>query len=138
MRSLFKVVLLSILLVASSNAKDLLDLATNGAANNSEIKALSDNDMIDIKGGYYFYRYPSFDFYGGVTSFAYIVLEDDKDTLVLPGSSTNKILLAMTRQVNGKQEFYINTYDLTTKERGVYIGSQYHKMIDEFRAQLGK
>ena len=68
MRSLFKVVLLSILLVASSNAKDLLDLATNGAANNSEIKALSDNDMIDIKGGYYFYRYPSFDFYGGVTS----------------------------------------------------------------------
>ena len=37
MRSFFKVVLLSVLLVASSYAKDLLNFATNGTANKSEV-----------------------------------------------------------------------------------------------------
>lgn len=53
MRSLFKVTLLSVLLLTSSNAKDLLDLATNGAIGNKAIKALNDNKMKDVKGGYY-------------------------------------------------------------------------------------
>lgn len=38
MRSLFKTTLLSVLLLTSSNAKDLLDLATNGAISQSDVK----------------------------------------------------------------------------------------------------
>lgn len=52
MRSLFKTTLLSVLLLTSSNAKDLLDLATNGAINQGDVKILNNNEMKNIKGGY--------------------------------------------------------------------------------------
>ncbi|OUT12608.1 bacteriocin-type signal sequence domain-containing protein [Campylobacter concisus] len=52
MKNIFKVALLGGLLVASSNAKDLLNFATNGTANKSEVKILTDNEMKDAKGGY--------------------------------------------------------------------------------------
>ena len=52
MKNIFKVALLSSLLVASSNAKDILDLAINGTINRSEIKALTDAEMKNVKGGY--------------------------------------------------------------------------------------
>lgn len=52
MRSLFKTTLLSVLLLTSSNAKDLLNFATNGTANKSEVKILTDNEMKDVNGGY--------------------------------------------------------------------------------------
>ncbi|WP_103580823.1 bacteriocin-type signal sequence domain-containing protein [Campylobacter concisus] len=52
MKNIFKVALLGGLLVASSNAKDILDLATNGTIDRSEIKALTDAEMKNVKGGY--------------------------------------------------------------------------------------
>lgn len=52
MRSLFKVTLLSVLLLTSSNAKDLLGLATNGAISQGDVKILNNNEMKNIKGGY--------------------------------------------------------------------------------------
>ena len=52
MRSIFKTTLLSVLLLTSSNAKDLLDLATNGAINQGDVKILNNNEMKNIKGGY--------------------------------------------------------------------------------------
>ena len=52
MRSIFKTTLLSVLLLTSSNAKNLLDLATNGAINQGDVKILNNNEMKNIKGGY--------------------------------------------------------------------------------------
>lgn len=45
MRSLFKITLLGVLLLTSSNAKDLLDLATNGTISQGDVKTLNNNDM---------------------------------------------------------------------------------------------
>ncbi len=55
MRSLFKTTLLSVLLLTSSNAKDLLDLATNGAISQGDVKTLNNSEMKNVKGGYLVY-----------------------------------------------------------------------------------
>ena len=98
MRNLLKVALLSVLLVVGLNAKDLLDLATNGAINTSGIKALNDSEMKDVKGGYAFGRYAEFDFRGS-------------------GLPNTQVLVAKLRIINGKKETYLQIYDLNTRQK---------------------
>jgi|GEM_PF-691161 bacteriocin-type signal sequence domain protein len=122
MRSLLKVAVLSILLVIGLNAKDLLDLATNGTVNNSGIKALNDNEMRDVKGGYAFGRYAEFDFGGSGTLPSYAFLVADDEGYIEPinkevGLPNTQVLVAKLRIINGRKETYSQIYDLNTRQK---------------------
>lgn len=121
MRNLLKVALLSVLLVVGLNAKDLLDLATNGAINTSGIKALNDSEMKDVKGGYAFGRYAEFDFRGsGLPSYAFLVADDEGYIEPINkevGLPNTQVLVAKLRIVNGRKETYLQIYDLNTRQK---------------------
>lgn len=68
MLKIFKVALLSAVVVAGLSANDnLLSKVTNGvvADNATGVKILSDGEMNQVLGGYYFKREPQFDHRGG-------------------------------------------------------------------------
>lgn len=122
MRNLLKVALLSVLLVVGLNAKDLLDLATNGAINTSGIKALNDSEMKDVKGGYAFGRYAEFDFGGSGTLPSYAFLVADDEGYIEPinkevGLPNTQVLVAKLRIINGRKETYLQIYDLNTRQK---------------------
>lgn len=78
MKNFIKIFFISIFLALSLNADDLLFRATNGAVSEQDtsVKVLNKKQMQNVLGGYWFYRAPVFDNYGGIRSYAYVVLDD--------------------------------------------------------------
>lgn len=135
MLKIFKVALLSAVVVAGLSANDnLLSKVTNGvvADNATGVKMLSDGEMNQVLGGYYFERKPQFDHRGYMSSVAYKVYEDSGDPKL---SVTNgDFVVAKVRiGTNGRKQYYLQLYRGDNQPAGAYAGVGASKILDDMK-----
>ena len=135
MLKIFKVALLSAVVVAGLSANDnLLSKVTNGvvADNATGVKILSDGEMNQVLGGYYFKREPQFDHRGAMPSVAHKVSEGSSDPRL---SVTNgDFVVAKVRiGTNGRKQYYLQLYRSDNRPAGAYAGVGASKILDDMK-----
>ena len=121
--------------VAGLSANDnLLSKVTNGvvADNATGVKILSDGEMNQVLGGYYFKREPQFDHRGAMLSVAYKVSEGSSDPRL---SVTNgDFVVAKVRiGTNGRKQYYLQLYRSDNRPAGAYAGVGASKILDDMK-----
>ena len=118
-------------------ANDLLFKASNGALNQNSVgvKKLTDKEMAQVKGGYYFHRAPSFDTQGVYGSTAWIVsnysiptfnvrnpdpsnidLTIIRDQMApVPKINNSTIVVAKVRRLGNRKNYFLQVYDMSRK-----------------------
>ena len=135
-------------LASSLFGADLLASLTNGkiSDNSPGVKVLSLDEAKQVKGGYYFQRYPSLDQHGLFASYTYAVTSDNdyrrygatnqgRDELASElGFPAGTLITAKYRYTNGTKQYYLTGY----YPNGVTfspVGYKANKILQEFKSR---
>ncbi|EAI6130136.1 hypothetical protein CA706_02035 [Campylobacter coli] len=144
-KKLLGVTALGALLASSAFAGDFLAKVTNGALsdNSPGVKALSLDEMKEVKGGYYFKRDSAFDYgAGSLSSYGYVVMNDsfhqDSNAVTQSLGYSSGYIVAKYRYVNNQKDYYLQYFSSkygSGTNIWAYANSPAYKILNEFRSK---